>query len=124
MSAGDEGRRLAVIAARAADEKGATEIQVLDVGDIVGITGWFVLASAANPRQVRAVTDHVEELVAARFETRPRAVEGGDERRWVLMDYGEVVVHVFHSEEREYYRLERLYTDAPRVEWEESSGNH
>lgn len=117
MSAATAGRELALTAARAADEKGATEIQVLDVGDIVGITGWFVLASAANPRQVRAVTDHVEELVAERCDTRPRAVEGADDRRWVLMDFGEVVVHVFHAEEREFYRLERLYTDAPRVDW-------
>jgi len=119
VSAADEGRELALIAARAADEKGATEIQVLDVGDIVGITGWFVLASAANPRQVRSVTDRVEELVAAHLDARPRAVEGGDDRRWVLMDYGEVVVHVFHVDERQFYRLERLYTDAPRVDWQE-----
>lgn len=117
MSVEVEGRELAVAAARAAEDKGATEIQVFEVGEIVGITGWFVLASASNPRQVRAVVDRVEELVAEAFDLRPMAVEGGDERRWVLMDYGEVVVHVFHVDEREFYRLERLYADAPRVEW-------
>lgn len=120
MKAEDAGRRLAVVAARAADEKGATDVQVIDVGDIVGICGWFVLASAANPRQVRSVVERVEELVAEQVGERPRAVEGGEDRRWVLVDYGDVVIHVFHVEERDFYRLERLYTDAPRVEWQPS----
>lgn len=113
------GRDLAVVAARAADDKGGSDILVLDVGDIVGITGWFVMASASNPRQVRAVTDRVEELVAETHGVRPRAVEGADDRRWVLIDYGEVIVHVFHVDERAFYRLERLYSDAPRVEWKD-----
>jgi ribosome-associated protein len=108
---------LAVAAARAADDKGATDILVLDVGDLLGICGYFVIASASNPRQVRAVVDEVEEQVAERYGDRPRSVEGATERRWVLLDYADVVVHVFHVEERDYYRIEKLYADAERIDW-------
>jgi ribosome-associated protein len=108
---------LAIAAARAADDKGATDIVVLDVGDLLGICGYFVIATASNPRQVRAVVDEVEEQLGDRFGDKPRSVEGATERRWVLLDYADVVVHVFHAEERDYYRLERLYSDATRIEW-------
>lgn len=108
---------LAVAAARAADDKGATDVLVLDVGDVMGICGYFVIASAANPRQVKAVVDEVEEQLREGFDEKPRSVEGATDRRWVLLDYADIVVHVFHVEEREYYRIERLYADAPKVEW-------
>ncbi len=116
--AGDEAAlALAIAAARAADDKGATDVAVLDVGDVLGICGYFVLASASNSRLVKAVVDEVEEQVAGQFGERPRAVEGADGRRWVLLDFADVVVHVFHDEERQYYRIERLYSDVPRHEW-------
>jgi ribosome-associated protein len=108
---------LAIAAARAADEKGATDVMVLDVGDLVGICGYFVLASASNPRQVKAVVDEVEAQLREQFGDAPRAVEGAEGRRWVLLDYGDIVVHVFHTEERDYYRIERLYSDAVQLEW-------
>lgn len=108
---------LALEAARAADSKGATDVVVLDVGSILGICGYFVLASASNPRQVKAVVDEVELRLGEQLGTKPRSVEGATERRWVLMDYADIVVHVFHAEERDFYRIERLYSDAPRVEW-------
>lgn len=110
-------RDLAVAAARAAEDKGASEVMVLDVGDLLGICGYFVLASAGNPRQVKAVVDEVELQLGERFDEKPRSVEGSEGRRWVLLDYADIVVHVFHAEEREYYRIERLYSDAPTVEW-------
>jgi ribosome-associated protein len=110
-------RRSAVTAARAADDKGATDVSVLQVGPVLGICEFFVLASAANDRQVKAVVEAVEERVADEVGEKPRSVEGADGRRWVLIDYGDVVVHVFHAEEREYYRIERLYSDAPIVDW-------
>lgn len=110
---------LAIAAARAADDKGATDVMVLDVGDVLGICGYFVIVSAANPRQVKAVVDEVELQLTERFAEKPRAVEGATERRWVLLDYGDVVVHVFHAEDREYYRIERLYPDAAQVDWQE-----
>ncbi len=113
---------LAIAAARAADDKGATEILVLDVGDVLGICGYFVIATASNPRLVKAVVDEVELQLADRFDEKPRSVEGATDRRWVLLDYADIVVHVFHTEEREYYRIERLYADADRIDWQAGSG--
>jgi ribosome-associated protein len=112
-----DSRELALAAARAADAKGATDVMVLDVGDLVGICGYFVLASASNPRQVKAVVDEVEEQLRDRFDDVPRSVEGAESRRWVLLDYADIVVHVFHTEERQYYRIERLYSDAVQLDW-------
>jgi ribosome-associated protein len=116
--AGDPSERLAVAAARAADDKGATAVMVLRVGPVLGICEFFVLASASNDRQVKAVVDAVQEQVRDAVGEKPRSVEGADGRRWVLIDYGDVVVHVFHAEERDYYRIERLYPDAPTLEWQ------
>lgn len=117
MTSPTSSRDLAIAAARAADDKGATEILVLDVGDVLGICGYFVIASASNTRLVKAVVDEVEAQLADRFDEKPRSVEGATDRRWVLLDYADIVVHVFHDEEREYYRIERLYSDAEQVEW-------
>lgn len=115
-----DSRELALAAARAADAKGATDVMVLDVGDLVGICGYFVLASASNPRQVKAVVDEVESQLRDQFDDVPRSVEGAESRRWVLLDYADIVVHVFHTEEREYYRIERLYSDAVQLDWQMS----
>jgi len=119
LSADEESVELARAAADAADAKGATDPVLVDVREVLGICDVFVLLTAANDRQVKAVTDHVETEIAARFDRRPRSVEGADARRWVLLDYGDVVVHVFQPEERSTYRLERLYADADRIGWSE-----
>ncbi|MBS1836807.1 MAG: ribosome silencing factor [Actinobacteria bacterium] len=116
MSHPDVSLRTAIVAAAAAEDKLATDLLVLRVGPIVGVCEYFVLATAANDRQVRAVVDEIEAQVADQIGERPISVEGADARRWVLLDYGDVVVHVFLSEEREYYRLERLYSDAEVVD--------
>lgn len=108
---------LAVAAARAADDKGATDILVVEVGPIVGIVGYFVVATASNTRLVGAVTDEVVVQLKAQYDVGPRSVEGADAKRWVLLDYADVVVHVFVEEERQYYRIERLYSDATKHEW-------
>lgn len=109
---------LAVLAARAADAKGASGTVILRVGDVLGITELFVVTSAPNSRLVRAVVEDVEAKVAAGGHgTRPRRVEGLDDMRWVLMDYGDWVVHVFLDEARESYDLERLWADVPRLDW-------
>lgn len=113
-----DSREIAIAAATAAHDKGATDIVVVDVGDVLGICGWFVIATASNPRLVKAVVDEVEEQLGERYDVKPRSVEGLAERRWVLMDYADVIVHVFHAEDREFYRIERLYTDAPTVDWQ------
>jgi ribosome-associated protein len=117
----DPSEELAVTAARAADDKGATDVVVLRVGPVLGICEFFVVASAANDRQVKAVVDAVEAAVHLSLDQKPRSVEGADGRRWVLIDYGDVVVHVFHTEDREYYRIERLYSDAPPLDWRPGS---
>lgn len=108
-----------IAAAEAAAEKKANDVLVLDVGDILGITEVFVVASASNRRQVKAIVDEVEEQVRVLHGSTPASVEGLDDAGWVLMDYGDFVVHVFLDETREYYALERLWSDAPTI-WREA----
>ncbi len=114
----DSSEVLARCAARAASDLKATDVLVLDVGALLSITGYFVIASASNPRQVRAVVDEVEAKVKAELGRAPVRTEGVREQQWTLIDYGDVVVHVFLESVREFYEIERLYMDAPRVEWE------
>jgi ribosome-associated protein len=108
-------------AAHAAADKQAHDIVVLDVGEVLSITDWFVICDGANPRQVRTIVDEVEAQVAAAGGPKPVRVEGLDTRQWVLMDYGGFVVHVFLREAREYYELERLWSDVARLDWEAAS---
>lgn len=105
-------------AARAADAKVGARTLVLDVSDVLSITGWFVITSGRNARQVKTIAEAVEEQVALAGGVKPLRVEGLDGLRWVLMDYGDFVVHVFVEEERDYYELERLWSDVPRVAWQ------
>ena len=109
---------MATVAARAADDKVATDVVVLDVGDIIGITEAFVLASGSNTRQVRTICDEVELALKIEADLAPRSIEGLSDASWVLLDYGELVVHVFLAETRAFYDLERLWSDAPRIAWE------
>lgn len=88
------------------------------MGDIIGIVDSFVVTSAPNTRQVRTIVDEVEKQLREQAGVRPRAVEGLDDASWVLLDYGDLVVHVFLSETRAFYGLERLWADAARVEWQ------
>jgi ribosome-associated protein len=108
----------AAIAAQAASDKLGTEIVVLDVGEIISITEMFVLVSATNPRLVKTIAEVVEAALKASGSVGPRSVEGLDDATWVLMDFGDVIVHVFQTETREYYDLDRLWGDAPVVAWE------
>jgi ribosome-associated protein len=113
-----DSHRRAVIAARAADDKNAEDTIVLDVGDIIGITEAFVITSGTNTRQVRTICDEIEAALKREGEGAPRNTEGLGDASWVLLDYGDLVVHVFLAETREYYALERLWTDAPRIAWQ------
>lgn len=88
---------------------------VLDVAETLVITAYFVLATGRTDRQVRTVADEVEKVLRERAGVRPIGREGEREAKWVLLDFGDVVVHVFQPEEREFYRLEKLWSDAPRV---------
>lgn len=110
---------MAVTAARAADSKGAEDVVVLEVADVLVVADEFVIASASNDRQVKAIVEEVERQVADAGLAKPLRVEGLDDRHWVLLDYGDVIVHVFLDETRRYYELERLWGDVPRIEWAE-----
>jgi ribosome-associated protein len=112
-----DAHRRAGIAAHAADEKKGEDIRVLDVGDIISIAEAFVFVSASNSRLVRTIVDEIELALKLSDDEGPRSVEGLDDASWVLMDYGDVVVHVFLTETREFYDLDRLWADAPVVEW-------
>jgi len=113
----DDAWLLATTAARAADDKQATDTIVLLVGGVLGITELFVITGASNRRLVRAVADEVEDRVREATGRSPIRTEGHREQQWVLIDYGDVVVHVFLDEVRQFYEIERLYRDVPRLEW-------
>ena len=107
------------VASRAADDKKATDIVVLEVGAVLGICDWFVIASGSNTRQVKSIVDGIEEWVDGIEGPKPLRVEGLDTLEWVLMDYGDFVIHVFKEETRHFYDLERLWADVPRLAWTE-----
>ena len=107
------------MAARAADDKKADHALVLAVGEVLAITDYFVIASASNRRMVKSVVDAVEEAVREQLGRSPIRMEGASEQQWVLVDYGDVVVHIFAEEIRMYYEIERLYRDVPKIEWAE-----
>jgi len=111
-------RRVAVAAAAASAKKGK-DIIALDVGDIISITDAFVITSATNTRHVRTIVDEIEKAMKEHASTAPTSVEGLDDATWVLLDYGDIVVHVFLDETRAYYELERLWADAPGIDWEQ-----
>jgi ribosome-associated protein len=117
----DSSDRWAVLAAQAAASKKGIDPVVLAVGDVLAITDSFVIVSASNPRQVRTIADEIERQIREAGGPKPLRIEGLDDLHWVLVDYGEFVVHVFLQPTREYYELERLWSDVPRIEWEEST---
>ena len=109
-----EARSKALLAAAAAEAKLAERVVVLDVQEHTPVTDYFVIASGTNRIQIRAITEAVEEALRGAGE-RPGRSEGREGDRWVLLDFGDVVVHIFAPVEREYYGLERLWGDAPVV---------
>lgn len=114
MTASDRTRELVRIAARAADAKKAEDLVALDVSGPMPLTDAFLLASADNERNVIAIASAVEEaMLDAGVKTLRR--EGRTEGRWILIDFGDLIVHVFHEEERMYYSLERLWKDCPTL---------
>ena len=120
MTASDRARELVLAAAEAASSKLATDVVAIDVSNQLVITDAFLLASAPNDRQVASIVDAVEERLLT-LGAKPVRREGERDGRWVLLDYGEVVVHIQHDEERVYYALERLWKDCPLIELPEES---
>ena len=105
------------IAAAAADRMKATDIVAFDVTEPLAITDAMLIASASNERQVLAVAEEIEkDLYLKAGKRQPRSREGLTEGQWVLLDYGDFVIHVMHQESREYYRLERLWKDCPSID--------
>jgi ribosome-associated protein len=115
VTATDRALELAKVAALAAEDKLATTITAIDVSAQLPLTDVFVIVSADNQRQVGAIVDEVEDKLRDAGATRVRR-EGERDGRWVLLDYGDVVVHVQHDEERVYYELERLWRDCPEID--------
>lgn len=115
-------RDAAIIAAHAADEKKATDIMVQEVKNLIGVTDYFVIVTASNPRQVDAIVDQIEEDMRLKASLKPLAREMSKDGSWSLLDFGEVVVHVFQPEPREYYRLEQLWNDAPVIDLSKEEG--
>jgi ribosome-associated protein len=105
------------VAARAADAKSGDDTVILAVGELLGVTDAFVVTSGHNTRQVKTIVDEVERAVKESAQRHPVRVEGLDDARWVLMDYGDFLVHVFLDEARDFYDLEHLWADAPRIGW-------
>ena len=108
-------RTLALAAAEAASDKKASDVRILDLGELLGITDYFVLVSATNERQLASLTEEVERQLKERLGRSPRRREGQRDTGWMLLDYGDIVVHAFTEEQRRFYDLERLWSDAPVV---------
>ncbi|MFB9335092.1 ribosome silencing factor [Actinoplanes octamycinicus] len=116
MPINERAYELAMTAAQAAADKKAQDISVIDVGDQLAITDAFVIASASNERQVVAIVDAIEEaLVNLPEKAKPVRREGERQGRWVLLDYIDIVVHIQHTEEREFYALDKLWKDCPTI---------
>ena len=109
---------LVLAAARGAAALQASDLVVLDVGDVIGITDWFLIASSSNVRQVRRVAEEVEAAVKDAGGDGPTRIEGLEDAKWILMDFGVFVVHVFHDDTRSFYDIERLWSDVPRVRFD------
>lgn len=122
MTATAEAKELAVVAATAALDKLATDVVAIDVSSHLALSDVFVVCSAANERQVAAIVDNIEDELRDRGH-KPLHREGGRDGTWTLLDYPEIVVHVFLAEAREFYRLERLWNDCPVIQIPELSGS-
>ena len=111
-----DARAVALVAAEAAAEKKGNDVAILHVGDVLGIIDIFVLVSGANVRQVKTIVDEVEKAITEFDGSKPISIEGLGDASWVLLDYGDVVVHVFLDETRAYYDLDRLWADVPHLD--------
>lgn len=110
--------QLVLAAAQGAADLQATDLVALDVGDVLGITDWFLVTSSSNTRQVRRVAEEVEAAVKKAGGEGPLRIEGMEDARWVLLDFGLFVVHVFHDETRSFYDIERLWSDVPKISFD------
>ncbi len=110
-----QSRALALTAARVAAECRGTDVRILDLREITPVFDYFVIATGTSRRQIHAMADEIEKVVKAELHDKRRGAEGYEEGRWIVLDYGDVVVHLFDAESREYWDLEHLWEDARRV---------
>lgn len=106
----NESKQLALKAARFLDQKGADDIDILEVSHLTSITDYFVIANGRNIQSVRSLAEDLEDKLAEEG-VEPRRKEGERESKWIVLDYAHVIVHIFHPEERKYYNIERLWQD-------------
>jgi ribosome-associated protein len=111
-----------VVAATAAASKTDEDTVLIEVAEVLPLVQYFVITGGRNPRQVKTIAETVEERVRAAGGPSPVRTEGLDTLQWVLVDYGDVVVHVFHDDARRFYELERLWGDRPRIDWRSPAG--
>ena len=104
------------LALHSASEKKAFDLRALDLREIASFTEFFIIASGSNQRQVQAITDEIEEQLKKQLKSKPIRTEGYSSAEWILMDYGDFIVHIFEKNAREFYDLERLWRDARRFE--------
>ena len=109
---------LLLAAAQGAADLQSTDVVALEVGDVLGITDWFLVASSSNTRQVRRVAEQVETAVKEAGGKGPLRIEGLEDATWILLDFGLFVVHVFHEETRSFYDIERLWSDVPKFQFD------
>ena len=113
-------RQLALLAADVCDEKKAKDILVLDVRKITSISDYFIVCSTSNERQARAIAEDLR-MRLKDLGKREMGVEGLEDARWVLQDFGDIVLHIFHESQREFYDIEGLWADAKQVRWKKAS---
>jgi ribosome-associated protein len=111
----DRARALAIMAARVAEETRGTDVRVLDLRGLTEVVDYFVVATGSSRRQMHAMADEIEKAVKKDLHDRKRGGEGYEEGRWIVLDYGDVMVHLFDAEARGYWDLEHLWSDAKRV---------
>ncbi|MFM8633858.1 MAG: ribosome silencing factor [Planctomycetia bacterium] len=112
---GDRGRATALVAARVIEETRGTDVVVLDLRKVTDVFDYFVIATGTSRRQMHAMADEVKHAIHRDCRDDARSVEGYEDGHWIVMDYGDVVIHLFDVESREYWDLENLWSDAPRV---------
>jgi ribosome-associated protein len=114
-----DSKEIAITCAKIADDKKALDIVILDVDKVSSITDYFVICSAINDRQLHAIADEIDKQMK-KVSVMKYGMEGYREAKWVLIDYGDLIVHIFEKEIRSYYDLELLWGDAPKVTWQEA----
>lgn len=114
-----DSKELAIVCAQVADSKKAQDITIFDVDRLIGITDYFLLCNCESERQAQSISTEIEEVLRQK-QCKCKAVEGYTEGKWILMDYGDVVVDIFLKEVREFYEIDELWADAPKIAWDVS----